>query len=306
MSNDALLGSVARQIGNQLTRIADAGNRCRLMLAEMGGRNVGQLAGKVALVTGAASGIGAACAELLAHEGAKVVLTDLDAKQGLVVEAAIKAAGGIAAFIAQDVVDEQRWIEVIDETKQRFGRLDILVANAGIVLFAPVEQMTLADWRRQNAVNLDGVFLTVKHGLPLMRQSGGGSIIVMSSVAGLQGSAGFSGYCTSKGGVRLFTKAVAMECSALVDRVRVNSVHPGVVETPLWEKIAFRRKDGALRQIDPRRMGQNDAPLGRSCTPQEIASAVLFLASDASSYMTGAEIVLDGGITAGAIPKRRQ
>lgn len=262
--------------------------------------------GKVALVTGAASGIGAACAAALASEGATVVLTDMDAARGRDTESKLAAAGGRALFLEQDVVDEPRWAEVIAETERRFGRLDILVANAGIVLFGAVEDMTLADWRRQNAVNLDGVFLSVKHALPLMRRSGGGSIILMSSVAGLQGSAGFSGYCASKGAVRLFSKAVALECCALGDGVRVNSVHPGVVETPLWDKIPLPGRDGAPRRIDPQRMGRNDAPLGRSCSPEEIAAAVVFLASDASSYMTGTEMVLDGGITAGAMPRRRR
>lgn len=287
--------------------VYNAGRRRSSMADLSDGRgNVGQCSGKVALVTGAASGIGAACAAALACEGAAVILTDMDAARGRSAESELRAGGSRVLFLEQDVADEPRWAEVIGETQRRFGRLDILVANAGVVLFSPVEDMTLADWRRQNAVNLDGVFLSVKHSLPLIRRSGGGSIVVMSSVAGLQGSAGFSGYCASKGAVRLFSKAVALECSALGDGVRVNSVHPGVVETPLWDKIPIPGKDGAQRRIDPVRMGRNDAPLGRSCRPSEIAAAVVFLASDASGYMTGAEIVLDGGITAGAMPRRRR
>ena len=162
-----------------------------------------RIEGKVAIVTGAASGIGAACAETLARAGAKVIATDIDKAGGEGVVRRIEAAGGIALFLDQDVTVEERWPQVIAATQERFGRLDIMVANAGIGLMGPLEQMSLADWRRQQAINLDGVFLAVKHAIPAMRRSGGGSIILMSSVAGLRGSPGLAAYCATKGGVRL-------------------------------------------------------------------------------------------------------
>src|ERR1700743_2156626 len=162
----------------------------------------GQVAGKVALVTGGASGIGAAVAELLAREGASVVVSDVDELKGPEVVAKIKKAGGEAVFLHQDVTSEPRWIEIVAEVEKRYGRLDVLVSNAGIGISVPsITEMSLADWRRQTAINLDGVFLSVKHSLPLMRKTGGGSIIMMSSLAGLRGAAGLSGYCATKGGV---------------------------------------------------------------------------------------------------------
>jgi NAD(P)-dependent dehydrogenase (short-subunit alcohol dehydrogenase family) len=170
--------------------------------------------------------------------------------------------------------------------------------------------MSLADWRRQTAVNLDGVFLSVKHCLPLMRRSsnaspGGGSIIMTSSIAGLRGSATLAGYCATKGGVRLFGKAIAMECAARGDNIRINTVHPGVIDTPIWGKI---RPDlaapGHNAPIDIEEIGRASAPLGRVGKPQDIANGVLFLASDASNYITGTELVIDGGITGGAIARR--
>jgi NAD(P)-dependent dehydrogenase (short-subunit alcohol dehydrogenase family) len=157
--------------------------------------------------------------------------------------------------------------------------------------------MSFEEWRRQMSVNLDGVFLSVKHAIPAMRHSGGGSIVIMSSIAGLRGTFGSSAYCASKGGVRLFAKAVAMECAWARDNIRVNTIHPGIIETPIWSKLPTR--------LDPRMLGRAVTPLGRAGTAQEIANGVLFLSSDASSYMTGAEFVIDGGFTAGVIPPRR-
>src|SRR6476659_8912353 len=166
---------------------------------------MGQVDGKIAIVTGGASGIGAACAETLARESAVVVVTDVDEPRGNALVSAIGAAGGQAIFLPQDVTDEHRWREVVAEIERRYGRLDILVANAGIgIMAATIVEMSLEDWRRQTAINLDGVFLSVKHCLPLMRKSGGGSVIMMSSLAGLRGAAGLSGYCATKGGVRVF------------------------------------------------------------------------------------------------------
>ena len=163
---------------------------------------MGQVEGKVAIVTGGASGIGAACAATLAREGARVVVTDLDDASGQAVVEKIGSAGGEAIFLHQDVTFEESWRGIIEATERRFRRLDVMVANAGIGILCKAIEMSLADWRRQTAVNLDGVFLSVKYAVPAMRRAGGGSIIIMSSVAGLRGSAGLAGYCATKGGVQ--------------------------------------------------------------------------------------------------------
>ena len=266
----------------------------------------GQVQGKVALVTGGASGIGAAVAELLAREGASVAVTDIDDLRGPEVVAGIKKAGHEAVFLHQDVTSEPRWIEVVTDVEKRFGRLDILVSNAGIGIAVPsITDMSLADWRRQTAINLDGVFLSVKHGLPLMRRTGGGSIIMMSSLAGLRGAAGLSGYSATKGGVRLFAKAVAMECASVGDGIRVNSVHPGIIDTPIWGKIPTEAAGrGQNAPIDPGERAKLAAPLGRVGYAAEIAQGVLYLASDASAYVTGTELVIDGGMNAGGVARR--
>ena len=266
----------------------------------------GQVQGKVALVTGGASGIGAAVAELLAREGASVAVTDIDDLRGPEIVAGIKKAGHEAMFLHQDVTSEPRWVEVVAEVEKRFGRLDILVSNAGIGIAVPsITEMSLADWRRQTAINLDGVFLSVKHCLPLMRRTGGGSIIMMSSLAGLRGAAGLSGYCATKGGVRLFAKAIAMECASVGDGIRVNSVHPGIIDTPIWGKIPTEATGrGQNAPIDPEERAKLATPLGRAGHAAEIASGVLYLASDASSYVTGTELVIDGGMNAGGVARR--
>jgi NAD(P)-dependent dehydrogenase (short-subunit alcohol dehydrogenase family) len=266
----------------------------------------GQVAGKAALVTGGASGIGAAVAELLAREGASVAVTDIDELGGPEIVAGIRKAGGEAIFLPQDVTSEARWIEVVAEVEKRYGRLDILVSNAGIGIAVPsITDMTLEDWRRQNAINLDGVFLSVKHCLPAMRRSGGGSIIMMSSLAGLRGAPGLSAYSASKGGVRLFAKSIAMECASAGDGIRVNSVHPGIIDTPIWGKIPTGAPGrGQNAPIDPEERAKLAAPLGRAGHASEIASGVLYLASDASSYVTGTELVIDGGMNAGGVARR--
>jgi len=266
----------------------------------------GQVEGKVALVTGGASGIGAACAELLAREGASVAVTDVDELRGPEVVAGIRKARGEATFWHHDVTSEPRWIEIVAEVEKRYGRLDILVSNAGIGIAVPsITEMSLSDWRRQTAINLDGVFLSVKHCLPAMRKTGGGSIIMMSSLAGLRGAAGLSGYCATKGGVRLFAKAIAMECAMYGDGIRVNSVHPGIIDTPIWGKIPTEAQGrGQNAPIDPEERAKFATPLARAGHAGEIASGVLFLASDASSYMTGTELVIDGGMFAGGVARR--
>ena len=258
----------------------------------------GRVAGKVAVVTGAASGIGRACAELLAAEGARVVLTDLQDEKGLEVARGI---GGDAVFLHHDVIDEDAWAGLIAGIKARVGRLDILVNNAGIAIGGPITEFSLADWRRQQAVNVDGVFLGTKHSLPLMRQTGGGSIINISSVAGLKGSGNLAGYCATKGAVRLFTKAVAMECASARDGVRVNSVHPGIIETPIWDGILNAPpppgdNTGPARPTSVDDVAALAAPLGVKGLPADIAAGVLYLASDESRYVTGTELVIDGGL----------
>jgi NAD(P)-dependent dehydrogenase (short-subunit alcohol dehydrogenase family) len=266
----------------------------------------GQVEGKVALVTGGSSGIGAAVAELLAREGASVAVTDIDDLRGPEVVARIKKAGHEAVFLHQDVTSEPRWVEVVGDVEKRFGRLDILVSNAGIGIAVPsITDMSLEDWRRQTAINLDGVFLSVKHCLPLMRRTGGGSIIMMSSLAGLRGAPGLSGYCATKGGVRLFAKAIAMECASFGDGIRVNSVHPGIIDTPIWGKIPTEATGRAQNApIDPEERAKLATPLGRAGYAAEIAQGVLYLASDASAYVTGTELIIDGGMNAGGAVRR--
>jgi len=266
----------------------------------------GQVEGKVALVTGGASGIGEAVAELLAKEGATVVATDIDELRGPEVVARIVKAGGKAVFLEQDVTSEDRWAEIAADIEKRFGRLDIMVSNAGIGIAVPsIVDMTLSDWRKQTAINLDGVFLSVKYSLPLMRKGGGGSVIMMSSLAGLRGSVGLAGYCATKGGVRLFAKAIAMECAAAGDGIRVNSVHPGIIDTPIWGKIPTGATGNQSNApIDPEERAKFATPLGRAGHAAEIASGVLYLASDASRYVTGTELVIDGGMNAGGVPRR--
>jgi len=256
-----------------------------------------RVAGKVALVTGGASGIGAACAELFAAEGAAVLLTDLDEAMGRDVVARIGKAGGRAHFHRHDVCDEAGWPAVVAEAEKRFGRLDIAVANAGIGIMAPIETMTLADWRRQQAINLDGVFLTVRSAIPALRRAGGGSIVMMSSIAGLRAAPGLAGYSATKGGVRLFSKSVALEHAH--DNIRCNSVHPGIIATPIWGKIPTGAEDNRRNApIDPRERAAAVVPLVRVGEARDVAEVVLFLCTDAASYVTAQEFVVDGGMTA--------
>ena len=252
---------------------------------------MGRVDGKVALVTGGASGIGLAAAGLLADEGAKVVLTDLD-----------EPSAGTAAALAQrarfhklDVTRENEWIAVTDAVVAEFGRLDILVNSAGISLLKDVESTTLDEWRRLMAVNLDGVFLGCKHAIRVMKERGGGSIVNMSSVAGLVGAANLAAYSASKGGVRLLTKSVALHCARKGYNIRCNSVHPSFVETPMLQSMIAAARDPCKLEANYAKA----APLGRLAKPIEIARTILFLASEESAFTTGAELVVDGGLTAG-------
>ena len=263
----------------------------------------GQLEGRAAIVTGGASGIGEACSETLAREGAAVLITDIDDLRGKDVVARIAKAGGKAHYLNHDVRDEAAWPGVIAEAEKRFGRLDIMVANAGIGIMAPIAEMSLADWQRQQSINLDGVFLSVKHAIPALKKQGGGSIVLMSSVAGLRGAPGLAAYSATKGGVRLLAKGVALEHAA--DNIRCNSVHPGIIDTPIWGKIPTEAQGNRSNApIDPRERAAATVPLTRAGEAQDVANVVLFLCTEAASYMTGQELVIDGGLTAGARPIR--
>ena len=249
--------------------------------------------GKSAIVTGAAGGLGRAIATLLASEGAAIAATDVNEPGGREVAAAIKAAGGRAIFIKHDVSSESDWRRVIDKTVAEFGRLDILVNNAGIMIMRDIENMTLEEWRRLMSINLDGVFLGTKHAAPAMKKSGGGSIINMSSAAGIVGTAhSTAAYSASKGAVRLFTKSSALEFSKAGHgyNIRVNSVHPGVIETPMTDAMKTESLGDSMGAI---------MPIGFIGQPVDVAYGVLYLASDESRLVTGAELVIDGGWTAG-------
>ena len=262
----------------------------------MANSSAGRVAGKIALVTGAASGIGRACAEILAREGASVVLTDVQAS-GEDVAAGIVKAGGKARFVGHDVTSESEWVSIIAGIAKTEGRLDVLVNNAGIAVAGLIHELSLDQWRHQMAVNVDGVFLGVKTSLPLMRKGKAGSIINISSIAGLRGAANLSAYCTSKGAVRLFTKSVAIECAAMQDGIRCNSIHPGLIETPIWGQVV----PGSNEPMDLDAAAALRVPLRRKGWPDDIAKVVLFLASDDSGYMTGEEVVVDGGMTVGSV-----
>jgi NAD(P)-dependent dehydrogenase (short-subunit alcohol dehydrogenase family) len=262
----------------------------------------GQVAGKVAIVTGGASGIGEACAETLAREGAAVVVTDVDDLLGQGVVQKIAKAGGKVAYLNHDVRNEAGWPVVIAEAEKRFGRLDIMVANAGIGLMSPIETMSLADWQRQQAINLDGVFLSIKHAIPALRRAKGGSLVLMSSVAGLRGAPGLAAYSATKGGVRLLAKSVALEHAH--ENIRCNSVHPGIIATPIWNKIPTGAEGNRRNApIDPRERASAVVPLPRVGEAQDIANGVLYLCSDSASYVTGLELVIDGGMMAGGRPQ---
>jgi len=255
---------------------------------------MGRVEGKVAIVTGAAQGLGRAAAELLARDGASVVLTDIDEDGGYEAVKAITAAGGNAKFMAHDVSSEADWQRVIDETVSIFGKLDILVNNAGVALQKNVEDTSLEEWRQLMSIDLDGVFLGTRYAIGTMKPAGGGSIINLSSIAGLVGEPGLAAYSAAKGGVRNLTKAAALHCGNIGSRIRVNSIHPAMVRTELFNEYIDAQPDpvAAIEGIESRH------PIGFLGEPIDIAYAVLYLASDESRWVTGSELVIDGGYTA--------
>lgn len=258
-----------------------------------------QLDGKVAIVTGGGSGIGRAIVEALAAEGAKALVTDIDEAGGQETADAVNGRGGTARFVRHDVTDEARWPEIIDAAVSDWGGLHVMVANAGIGIMTPLLDMSLEDWRRQTAINVDGVFLSVKHSVRAMHDSGGGSIVMLSSVAGINGAPGLAGYSATKGAVRLFSKSVALECARDGWNVRCNSVHPGIIDTMIWDKVLHGGASAGANTIDPNALAAMAVPINRVGLASDIANGVVFLASEASSYMTGSELVIDGGMTAG-------
>lgn len=249
---------------------------------------MGRVEGKVALITGAAAGLGYADAELLASEGAAVILTDIDEAGVEAAAASIRETGGKASFLRQDVSSEEQWQEVIDHIRAEHGRLDVLVNNAGIVLMAGPEDCTVESFRKQNAVMSEGVFLGCKHALPLMHESGGGSIINMSSIASHLGYPIFFAYSAAKGAVRSMTKAIAVHCQMNGYNIRVNSLHPGAIDTPMVERTRAELGIENKEDISPV-VGIGD--------PRDVANVVLFLASDESRFVNGSEILIDNALS---------
>ena len=255
---------------------------------------MGRVQDKVALITGAGSGIGRASALLLSSEGAKVVVTDRLVEGGLETVELIEAQGGEAIFVALDVSKEEFWDAAIAKTLEQYGRLDILVNNAAVTLGRPTKDITLKEFRWQNAVNLDGVFMGVQRAINEMEKTGGGSIVNISSAAGIIGMRNAGGYSASKGGVRLLSKAAAMECAHARNNIRINSVHPGPIDTP-GIAAAIDKFGGGDKT---RQKFADSVPMGRLGKAEDIAYGVLYLASDESGYVTGTELIIDGGMTA--------
>ncbi|MCH4024449.1 MAG: glucose 1-dehydrogenase [Acetobacter sp.] len=247
---------------------------------------------KVAIISGAALGIGKATALLLAREGAAVVVADINETEGQKVVSEIQAQEGKALFVTLDVRKEQDWQKAIVATLKTFGRLDIAVNNAGIAYSGTVESTSLDEWRRVQSINLDGVFLGTKYAIETIRRHGdGGSIINLSSIEGLIGDPALAAYNASKGGVRLFSKSSALHCARAGYKIRVNSVHPGYIWTPMVQGLT--REDMVARQklVDLH-------PIGHLGDPDDIAYGILYLASDEAKFVTGSELVIDGGYTA--------
>lgn len=247
--------------------------------------------GKVALVTGAASGLGAAAVSMLAGEGARVAAGDLDFEKA---QAAFQSLGDRVYALRQDVTSERDWEVAVQGVLERFGRLDILVNSAGVLLLQDIESTSFEDWRRVHAVNLDGCFLGCKAAIGAMKRSGGGSIINLSSVSGLVGGHNLAAYNSSKGGVRLLTKSVALHCARQGYGIRCNSIHPTFIETPMLEALLARAEEPEAARASLTRQ----IPLGRLGRAEDVGQMILYLASEESAFVTGAEMVIDGGATA--------
>lgn len=257
---------------------------------------MGRVEGKIALVTGGARGLGEATGRTLATEGATVILTDILDEEGSTLAKDITENGGKAIYLHQDTTDEDRWNEVTAQIVEQFGRLDIVVNNAGIVLDANVEDTTLEGWRKVNAINSEAVFLGTRAAIAVMKDQDpkGGSIVNISSIAGLVGIDNLAAYNASKGAVRLFTKSAALHVAKSGYNIRINSVHPSYTWTPMVQLLGDNTGDrdaffDALSAVHP---------LGRPGVPMDVAWGVLYLASDESTWVTGSELVIDGGITA--------
>jgi NAD(P)-dependent dehydrogenase (short-subunit alcohol dehydrogenase family) len=257
---------------------------------------MGRVSGKTALVSGGASGIGAATCRALAREGASVIVADLQEEMGEAVVAQIKAAGGQAVFQRLDVRFEDSWQAATARAFETFGKLHVVVNNAGLGRpTGTAENQTLEDWRAVMSVNADGVFLGVKHGIQAIRRTGEpGSIVNLSSIVGIVGLAASAAYTASKGAVRLLTKSAALYCAREKLPIRVNSVHPGYIKTPMATDTMNIAVPFETRQ----REIEAQTPMGRMGEPEEIANGILFLASDEASFVTGTELVIDGGYTA--------
>jgi NAD(P)-dependent dehydrogenase (short-subunit alcohol dehydrogenase family) len=249
------------------------------------------LTNKTFIISGGVSGIGAATARIAHGRGANLVLTDLNEGAGAAI---VKELGERAVFLRHDVTKESEWITVVAETKKRFGRLDGILNSAGVGRVASVEDCTLEEFRFVNAVNATGTFLGCKHGVLAMKETGGGSLVNISSVLGLRGMNGAPAYCASKGSVRLLSKSVAMHCAAMRYNIRCNSVHPGWIETPMVTPRIQQSADPAETRARMEKMH----PIGRLGRPEEIGALCVFLLSDEASLLTGAEFVGDGGLTA--------
>jgi len=254
----------------------------------------GRVDGKIALVTGGGSGLGRAISELLVREGARVAVTDIDEASARATVGTLDAeTPGTAIALAHDVTEVAAWSAALDATLAAFGGLHILVNNAGIAEGGSIEDTDLETWRRVHAIDLDGVFLGCKLAIPHIRASGGGSIVNISSIAGIVAGHNMAAYNSAKAAVRHLSKSVALHCAKLGDGIRCNSVHPAFVRTPILDGLVARF--GAEEAYA--KLGRQ-IPLGRIGEPEEIAYGVLYLASDESSFMTGAELVLDGGLSA--------
>jgi NAD(P)-dependent dehydrogenase (short-subunit alcohol dehydrogenase family) len=253
-----------------------------------------RVAGKVALVTGAAQGLGLAISRKLVDEGARVVLTDINAEGVRAAATAINTRHpGSCVGLAQDVTDEARWQEIVREAAEIFGGLHVLVNNAGIGIVGTVEQTSYADWQRVHRIDLDSVFLGCKYAMPLLRASGGGSIINISSIAGVVAGHNFAAYNSAKAAVGHLSKSVALGCAREGSNIRCNSVHPVFIDTPILDGII-----GTGERVEALAKLARGIPLGRIGEPDDVAWAVLYLASDESKFVTGAEIRIDGGLSA--------